>query len=347
MSIIAIVGSGMMGSALAFPLDTNGHTVRLIGTPLDRHIIDELKDSGHHLTLKRQLPERTVFYQIEDVAAALSGADLLVNGVSSFGVDWFMSEIIPLIPESLPVLSVTKGMVNRSDGQLVSFPEVFEAATDRKIAFNAIGGPCIAAELADHDHTEVAFCGRDPGQLRWLKSLFATDYYHISLSTDVRGVECAVALKNAFAMAVSLAIGLSYKREGREFEHLNSQAALFSQSLREMAGVLRLCGGDAANLASGIGDLYVTVFGGRSRKLGTLLGKGMPFDQAMASLAGITLESVAIATRTAAAIRALIAQGQTTAAEFPLLLHIDEIINQGKTVAIPWAAFESEFFKPA
>lgn len=342
MSIITIVGSGMMGSALTFPLDTNGHDVRLVGTPLDRDIIRELKRSGFHPSLRRQLPERTEYFQIDDVQAAMDGADLFVNGVSSFGVDWFLSEMLPLVPDSLPVLSVTKGMINRPDGQLISLPEIFEVASGGRIAFSAIGGPCIAAELADHDDTEVAFCGRDLVLLRWLKGLFGTGYYHISLSTDVRGIECAVALKNGFALAVSLAVGLSHKREGGPFEHLNSQAALFGQSLREMAGILRLCGGDAGSLSFGIGDLYVTVFGGRSRRIGTLLGEGVAFAEAMASLSGITLESVVIITRTAAAIRTLAARGVADAAEFPLILHADDVINRGKPVEIPWQAFEFE-----
>ena len=33
----------MMGSALAFPARENGNTVRLVGTPLDREIIDECR----------------------------------------------------------------------------------------------------------------------------------------------------------------------------------------------------------------------------------------------------------------------------------------------------------------
>jgi hypothetical protein len=40
MKKVAIIGSGMMGSALAFPLCENGHEVALIGTPLDREIIE-------------------------------------------------------------------------------------------------------------------------------------------------------------------------------------------------------------------------------------------------------------------------------------------------------------------
>ena len=47
MSIITIIGAGMMGSALAFPARENGHTVRLTGTPLDQEIIREAgKDVG-------------------------------------------------------------------------------------------------------------------------------------------------------------------------------------------------------------------------------------------------------------------------------------------------------------
>lgn len=113
----------------------------------------------------------------------------------------------------------------------------------------------------------------------------------------------------------------------------------------EMIHLLELCGGDASNIRLLSGDLYVTVFGGRTRKIGTLLGTGMNFQEAMERLSGVTLESIVIATRTAEAIRALIANGKVKAEDFPLLLHVDELINQGKTVNVPWKAFEYELEK--
>ena len=39
MKTITIIGAGMMGSALAFPLTDNGHAIRLVGTHLDEAII--------------------------------------------------------------------------------------------------------------------------------------------------------------------------------------------------------------------------------------------------------------------------------------------------------------------
>ena len=344
MAVITVVGAGMMGSAITIPACTNHNTVRIVGTPLDRDIITHAQATGYHKTLKRQLPEGITFYQFEDLDTALEGCDLLIGGVSSFGVEWFVTEILTRIPESLPVLSITKGMIDLPDGSLISYPEYYHRRLpDRKLSLSAVGGPCTSYELADLDPTEVAFCGDDIEKLRWFKSLFETDYYHISLSTDVRGVECAVAMKNAYALGVTLAVGLAEKRDGKEGAlHFNSQAALFGQSVREMRRLLALCGAGDDNIILGAGDLYVTVYGGRTRMIGTLLGRGLHFDEAMEKLSGVTLESIVIATRTARAVRRLIEHCDANTSDFPLLLHIDELINEGKEVNIPWSAFETE-----
>ena len=62
----------------------------------------------------------------------------------------------------------------------------------------------------------------------------------------------------------------------------------------------------------------------------------------METLKGVTLESIVIAARTAEAVKELIASGKATKEQFPMILHIDELISQGKTVNIPWDAFETE-----
>ena len=345
MSIITIVGAGMMGTAIGYPAADNGHEIRLVGTPLDDRIIEHARATHAHLTMKRPIPDGFTFYTFDQVKEAMDGADLIVSGVSSFGVDWFSETMLEMIPEEMPILGITKGMVDLDDGSLISYPEYYRKKhPDRRMRLCAVGGPCTSYELADHDPTEVCFCGDEEDLLRWIKGLFETDYYHISLSTDVRGVECAVAMKNAYALGVSLAIGLSERIEGiGGKEHYNSQAALFGQSVREMRRLIRLSGSADDNIIYGAGDLYVTVFGGRTRKIGTLLGRGLSFDQAMEELQGVTLESIVIATRTARAVRRLIARGVCREADFPLLMHIDDIINHGKPVDIPWTAFETEF----
>ena len=342
MSVITFVCAGQMNSAITFPAFENGHEVRLVGSPLDRDIIDGLKKDNFHITLKRTLHDGIKYYQIEELEEALKGADLVLGGVSSFGLDWFCDEILPVLPEDVPVLTVTKGMVDLEDGTLVPYPHIFaqRQPEGKHLNLNAIGGPCTSYELADHDDSHVAFCGKDIETLKYIKSLLETDYYHISLSTDVVGVECAVAMKNAYALGVSLAVGLAEKRDGKiGSQHYNSQAALFGQSVKEMTKLLELIGGKPENIIHGAGDLYVTIFGGRTRKIGTLLGRGLSFEEAMAELQGVTLESIVISTRTARAVRELAERGIVSLEDFPLLMHVDAIINQGAEVNIPWKDF--------
>jgi glycerol-3-phosphate dehydrogenase (NAD(P)+) len=86
MAIVTIVGAGMMGSALAFPARESGHEVRLVGTPLDREIIDAARKTDRHLKFTKDFPKGMKYYQIEEIDEALSGADMDIGGVSSFGV---------------------------------------------------------------------------------------------------------------------------------------------------------------------------------------------------------------------------------------------------------------------
>ena len=347
MKTITIIGAGMMGSALAFPARENGNEVRLVGTPLDREIIDACRATGRHPKFDTDFPAGVKYYQIEEMDEAVAGADMIIGGVSSFGVDWFGDFVLPKIRESIPVLSVTKGLMDTEDGKLLTYPEVWEKrlaekGLTRKI--NAIGGPCTSYELVAHDQTEVAFCGKDMEILKMMKSIMATDYYHISLSTDVVGIESAVALKNGYALGIALTIGLNQKAFGIDSPlHFNSQAAVFGESVKEMSRLLDYQGaGTLDNLAVGAGDLYVTVYGGRTRLVGILLGRGLNIDEAKAELNGVTLESLVVAVRVARAVRNRIAAGVLRAEDFPLLLHIDEILTDKKAVNIPWEAFTFE-----
>ena len=344
MAVITIIGSGMMGSALAFPARENGNEVRLVGTHLDREIINTCKATNRHPKFTRDFPEGLSYYQIEDVQTAIEGADLIIGGVSSFGVDWFGENILPIIPESTPIITVTKGLWDTEDGKLITYPAYWakmlaEKGLKRKLF--AIGGPCTSYELVAHDQTEVAFCGEDMETLSYIRSLMETSYYHISLSTDVVGVESAVALKNGYALGIALTIGLNQKEFGLDSElHFNSQAAVFGQGVREMYKLLGYQGAASLNnITVGAGDLYVTVYGGRTRLVGILLGRGMNIDEAKAELNGVTLESLVVAERVARAIKAAAKAGKADLADFPLLMHVDEIICGKKPVNIPWETF--------
>ena len=343
MAVVTIVGAGMMGSALAFPSRENGHEVRLVGTHLDKEIIDGCKKNGRHPKFEKDFPDGVLYYQIEELEKALDGADLVIGGVSSFGVDWFGDFVLPKIADNTPVLTVTKGLMDTEDGLLLTYPDLWQKKLDdmgKKLSLNAIGGPCTSYELVFHDQTEVAFCGKDLSVLENLKKIMQTDYYHISITTDVTGIESAVALKNGYALGIALTIGLNKKNFGDDTLHFNSQAAVFGQSSKEMYRLLEFQKAlTLNNLCVGVGDLYVTVYGGRTRLVGILLGEGLNIDQAKEKLNGVTLESLVVAERVARAIKKNIEKGTLKKEDFPLLLHIDEILTEKKEVNIPWEKF--------
>ncbi len=342
MSIVTLIGSGQMASALTFPLHENGHEVRLVGSPLDDQIIDRLREDNYHETLRRTLHNGVKYYKISELKEALEGAKLVVCGVSSFGVDWFAENILPILPEEVPLLSVTKGMIDNEDGSLTTYPEYWEKklSEESKLKIYAIGGPCTARDLADHDQSFVGFCGRDLEELKKIRSYFETDYYFISITEDVVGLESAVALKNGYALGTALAIGIAEKLGDDGVSHNNSQSALFQQSVKEMFNLLKIVGGGTENIMFAAGDLNVTVAAGRSRTVGLLLGKGYTIEEATEQLKGETLEAVVIATRTARAVKAMAERGKLDIEDFPLLMHVDELLNKGAKLNIPWKSFQ-------
>ena len=341
MSIVTIIGSGMMGSALAFPARENGNTVRLVGTPLDREIIECCRTSGQHPKFDRPFPAGVEYFQFEECMDALKNTDLVICGVSSFGVEWFADSVLPILPE-VPVLSVTKGLLCQDDGSLIAYPHFWQKKLDslnKKNELCAIGGPCTSYELVAHDQTLVAFCGKNLETLKRLQAIMTTSYYHIIPTTDVMGIESAVALKNGYALGIALTIGENFKRCGREELHYNSQAGVFLQATREMHRLVNHLGGTDESFYVGVGDLYVTVYGGRTRKVGILLGEGYTIDESLKKLQGVTLESLVVAGRVAEALRIQAEQGKIDLKDFPLLLHVDSIVTGKAPVNIPWDDF--------
>ena len=337
--IITYIGAGMMASALTVPASDNGVEVRLVGTPLDGEIIDRLDKDNFHQTMKRYIP-KVRLYKYEETDLALDGVYDVVCGVSSFGVDWFAKDIVPRLKAGTRVLSVTKGLLDCGGGKVMDYPSCFEMHAGPLVSFAAVGGACTSYELADRNQCVVSFCSKDIWVAERFKALLENSYYHVAATDDVAGVEAASALKNAYALAVTIAVGTSHRRDGKNApEHYNTEAAIFAQSVKEMNGLIRLFGGGESALYTGAGDLYVTVYGGRTRRLGTLLGEGMSYKEAMAALDKVTLESTVISGRMYSVIGDLTEAGVIREDEYPLIRYIGRIINGADPAGIPFERF--------
>jgi glycerol-3-phosphate dehydrogenase (NAD(P)+) len=348
MAKVVIVGAGVMGTATAYPLSDNGHSVHLVGTHLDGDIIRSCKEKRFHPRLKRQIPDGVFPYYLEEISTALNGADIILGGVNSLGVHWIARTIGRYLQPGQMLIAVTKGLETTPGGDLIILPDVVAGelpeAIRSRITYAAIGGPCIAGELAGRRQSCVVFGSREAATVETLAAVFRTPYYHIWTTTDLVGLEYSAALKNAYALGVGVAYGLLEKAGGVDEAGANAHnmaAAIFAQSCFEISCVLKAVGANQAFASSlpGPGDLFVTSTGGRTVSFGKLLGAGHSYEHARQIMAGETLESIEIVRSMQRAIPKMEQDGLLGPGELPLMRALVDIVVRGLPVNIPFDRF--------
>lgn len=348
MATIVMLGAGIMATALSFPASENGHDVRLVGTFLDREIVDSIQNTGVHPDLDLKVNDGVTAFQLEDAAKAFEGADLVMSGVNSFGVEWIGEQLATLMKPGQKFLCITKGMRAAEDGTLQLLPDTIRSYMTPELAesisWNAITGPSIAGELAVHHDTAVVFCGHDKDDLEWIADLFRTDYYHVWTSTDFVGHETGAATKNIYAFAAGFAEGLlkSQGKADNRYVMYNYGAALFAQGQKELRSFVTLMGGrpESADGLGGVGDMFVTSMGGRNVKAGTLVGQGIPFSEVRDQhMKGVTLEGVAAIKVIGKALGPLTERGVIKPEEYPLCRFLYSVVEEDAPLEIPWDKF--------
>ena len=274
-----------MSTAFAFPCSDNNHQVSIVGTHLEDNFIDIIKaNKNTHPILKSKIPNRVKIYKFSNFHNLLKHTDLIVLGVSSKGIHW-ASEQLTNISNNQQILILTKGLyVNKKNHYEVYADTIKNFLLKNKIKNSKISvaaGPCLASDLSKRVFTNVIFANKDISVVRNLSKILSTSYYKIEYSNDVKGVAASGGIKNIYAMIVGTSMGINLKNE-KDNKNLNTAAALFNQSVKEMCYFIKKIGGQEStvmNLA-GVGDLYVSCTGGRNSKMGKFIGMGMTYKNA-------------------------------------------------------------------
>ena len=344
MAVITILGAGVMGSAMSLPASDRGHMVRLVGTPLDRQIIESVKSSGRHPRLGIKLPPVDAFDHSEFARAVGDDTDLIVLGVSSAGMAWATDRLCDTLSQAIPVLMITKGL-HPSGDTIATLPDHLQAEVKRRRGLSldiaAIGGPCIAGELAARRHTSVVITSRRYEFAEELCAMLAGDYYHPRPSADIAGVEICAAFKNFFAIAVGYAGGSLEglpKAENGAFNY-NAAAILFDQAIIEMMVITRHFGGEDHSVwgMPGAGDLYVTCQAGRNSRLGQNLGRGLTDREIKAGpMKDETIEGAELGITLAPVLEALTRPDAVDGAALPITRALLDALVHDEPLRIPW-----------
>ena len=213
----------------------------------------------------------------DDLNRVVAEADILVLAVPSAYLKSFLEPLtVPL--KGKFIISAIKGIVP-DDYQTVV--EYLCKRYDLELGqIGIITGPSHAEEVALERLSYLTMVCSDSENARILGGRFATHYIKLSYSTDLYGVEYATVLKNIYALAVGLAVGLGYGD--------NFLAVLIANSAREMSRFLNESASDERNtLASAyLGDLLVTCYStySRNRRLGLLIGHGCTVKSALSEM---------------------------------------------------------------
>lgn len=335
MAQIVILGAGVMGSAMTLPAAHAGNRIMLIGTHLDEEIVASVAGTGRHPRLNVTLPAAVTASSWTEFGAAMNDRpDLLVLGVSSAGVPWAIDRIVESIKAPIPILMITKGLAASDEG-IEILPSLLAREIKRRTAFSipvlAVGGPCIAGELAAERDTSVIVAGHNPDQIAAALSLLRAPFYHAQPSTDLVGVEVCAAFKNFYTLAVGAPVGLlerDNKAANGALMH-NLASSLFSQSLAEMVILVDALGGRAETVRglAGSGDLYVTCQAGRNGRMGRLLGRGLPYSTAKREhMSSDTVEGAQLALDLGPTLEKMMARGVLPHDRLPLTAAIIDAV---------------------
>ena len=192
MSKILIIGAGAMGSAFSFPCVDNGHTVNIMGSPLENKTIDELKKNYYHQSLSCNLPKNINFLKADKLQDELkNNSDLIVIGVNSKGINWITKELESTNFSNKPLLLLTKGLSIQNNKYVL--------LTDRfkNFEITAVAGPCLAKDLSKKNKTAVVFANKNINKANEISQLIKTSYYFVETSDDLIGIEVCAAIKSS------------------------------------------------------------------------------------------------------------------------------------------------------
>jgi len=347
MSKIVIIGAGAMGSAFALPCLDNNHDINIVGTHLENEFIDNLVvNKNIHPGLNTKIPEGIKIFKFEKFENILkSNVDLIVLGISSKGIEWVSDQLSKVYKNSkIPnLLMLTKGLsIYENDYELLvdKLERLLLARGLSEVNISAVGGPCLAAGLANRIHSSVIIANKDIDTAKKIADMLNTSYYHTSHSDDLNGVEVSAAIKNIFSMAVGAAKGLCSKNatnEVREKNYLNTASALIKQSIHEMEIFVEHLEGKKETVKglAGLGDLYVSSGGGRNAKMGSYIGEGLTFSKAKKDkMEKITVEGADLAVEIAQKVKQDFSEKK-----LPLMIGMINAIVEDKKLELDWDSF--------
>ena len=268
----AVIGYGSWATAIVKIFAENG--VRVAWHILNPEVLASVREEGRNCKYLRDVDLDTSRMELsDDINTVVRDADTVVMAMPSAFTKTFLEPLTTPLADKT-VISAVKGIV---PGEYLSVAGYLIRRYDiPEHQMALVTGPSHAEEVGMGRLSYLTVVGTDPTLREQVAHMFERPYIRISHSEDIFGVEYAAIMKNIYALAVGMAVGLGYGD--------NFIAVLISNAAMEMSRFMaETYPAQRDTFASAyLGDLLVTSYSqfSRNRRFGLMIGKGYSVEAA-------------------------------------------------------------------
>lgn len=280
MANVGVVGTTAWGTTLGLLLAQRGHAVTLWArTEAEARAITT---DGELRSRLPGIPFPAGLRATASLAEAFGQADLAVFATPSQRVRENARLVAAHLPPATLVLSAAKGLEVGSALRMsqVLAQELGPGTAERCCV---LSGPNISREILQGSPAATVVAAASLDLADRVRDMMMTPRFRVYSSSDVAGVELGGTLKNIVAMGAGLNDGWGYGA--------NTKAAYMTRGLAEMTRLGVAAGAHPMTFLglAGLGDLVATCTSpfSRNRRLGEAIARGLPLDQALATLGGV------------------------------------------------------------
>ncbi len=270
--VVAVLGAGSWGTALAIQFARAGHPTRLWSrSPAD---VADMRNARQN---RRYLPDAKFPDLVEvhsELDAAVTGAAAIIIAVPSHALRPLLLLLKPMLARDARLAWATKGF--ELDSGKLPHQVAYEVLGDR-YPVAVLSGPTFAREVGMGLPTAMTIASPDADFAAQLARRLHAPNFRAYTSTDIIGVEVGGAVKNVLAVGAGLCDGLGFGA--------NTRIALITRGLAEVMRLGVTLGAQAETFMglAGLGDLVLTCTDNqsRNRRFGLALAAGKTAGQAL------------------------------------------------------------------
>ena len=265
---VAVIGGGTWATAIIKILSTN--LEHIYWWVREEEIVEGVTKYGHNpLYLSSVFINPKEVRVSQDIKQTVAKADyIVIVSPSAF----LHKTLEPLQKSKLnrkKIIIAVKGIVPETLQVVTEYLKTEFAIPYSNMA--VISGPTHAEEISQEKLSFLTSASTSTELAETVARFFKNRYVRTSVSTDIKGIELAVVLKNIYSLGAGIYSGLGYGD--------NFIACYVSNCLKEMKRFVNLMYAEERQLSDSVylGDLLVTAYSkySRNRMFGNMIGHGL------------------------------------------------------------------------